>query len=365
MKPLSAWYYIKENKGRAIILIFMMMLTTFLFLAGNYIDSVYYYWDRAMEYSDKFCVVNGSSSDENYQEFEKIYEDLCEDEDLIVQTRSPRGFSGLDWVCTMGFEMGSPSMVFNSPEDMKKAFEVLGISCDFRDIKDNSVVMSSALAKQYALKKGDIVDEAVDKAIDGSYTLDAIIEDDSYILYYVSSYEGQVTRLNVMSRTSLSGDLLRDHISQIIGDRKGQTEPSIRIEIGKQFVPFKLIFISGIILLSIVLSVIVNSVLTGQFIRRTYEFGVYRAIGISRGRVYRKCAAEILLMDIIAIIIGAAIVLTISFLLNELKYIPEGKYLPYYSEIGLIGFAISNALVLIPSILLKGRSMARADVTEF
>ena len=129
--------------------------------------------------------------------------------------------------------------------------------------------------------------------------------------------------------------------------------------------PFKSIFMLASILLSIVLSVIVNSVITGQYIRRTYEFGVYRAIGISRLGIYKKCAAEILSMDMIAILIGGALVLILTFILNEIKFIPEGKYLPYFSSMGLMGFVISNLLVTVPTILLKGHSMSRADVTEF
>ena len=40
-------------------------------------------------------------------------------------------------------------------------------------------------------------------------------------------------------------------------------------------------------------------------------------------------------------------------------------YLPYFSKIGLYGVLLSNLMVVIPTMLLKGRKMSRADVTEF
>ena len=51
--------------------------------------------------------------------------------------------------------------------------------------------------------------------------------------------------------------------------------------------------------------------------------------------------------------------------MNELYYIPHGQYLPYFSILGLIGLVIANALVLVPVVLLRGRAMCKADVTEF
>ena len=363
MKPLSATTYVKENKGRAGIVIFLLFFTTLLFLAGNYIDSVYYYWDRVMEYSDKVCTIGAISSDENFQDYAKFREELKKDDSLIVYDVSAYGYSGLPWICTLGFEMGSTSMVFNSPEDMKDCFERLGIEADLSDVKDGSVCLSSALARQYGLKKGDVVNSSVYKNINGSHPVDAILEDDSYILFYVD-HTDEPLRMHVMSK-ELTGQALRDELIRRQGEYKAHVDLPVRASIEEQFVPFKLIFGVGIVLLSLVLAVIVNSVLTGQYVARTYEFGVYRAIGLTRREIYKKCAAEILTMDAIAIVLGAVVIFLYVFLMNELRYVPEGKFLPYFSWMGLYAFLASNLLVVIPTILLKGRSMSRSDVTEF
>ena len=42
----------QPNKKKSFIIIFMLLLTTFIFLAGNYIDSVYYFWNTYLDYSD-------------------------------------------------------------------------------------------------------------------------------------------------------------------------------------------------------------------------------------------------------------------------------------------------------------------------
>ena len=46
MKPLSSIYYIRNNKGRALLIIFMLFFTTLLFVAGNYVKSIEWYWKK-------------------------------------------------------------------------------------------------------------------------------------------------------------------------------------------------------------------------------------------------------------------------------------------------------------------------------
>lgn len=366
MRPLSALYYIKENKTRSLIIIFLLMFTPLLYLAGNYVDSVYFYWDRYIEYTDKMLVVSGLSTDEDFADFASVYDDLCSDELLTVMPRTPQGSQGLPWICTMGFEMGSSSMVFETPEDLKTALDSFGVTADLSEVENGTVCISTALAKQYGLKKGDAIDSSVVPGFLGSYKIAALLEDNSFIVFYVrgGEYEGIPVRLNVLGN-GISGDRLYEHITEIVGDRKADvTEPSREI-IAKQFEPFFLIFGAGIILLTVVLSMIVNSVITGQFIARRYEFGIFRAIGLSRAEVYLKILHELAAMDIMAILAGGTIVFLGTFILNELYYIPGGRYLPYFSKTGSYAFLVSNLLVVLPTILIKGKSMAGCDVTEF
>lgn len=364
MKPLSALYYIKENKARTAIVVFMFLITTFLVIAGNYIESMYYYFDRFMEYSDVICIVGADAADEDFQEFTEVLEDMKRDENLIVLPRSNHGYSGGTFVCTLGFEMGSQSFVFDSARDLQIAFDRLGVSCDYSGIRDGSVVISKALARQHGLKLGDVIDSNVFPNVKGEYTIDALIDDDSYILFYVVDSEIKDLVVNVMGK-DMEGEELREYLKNLRGDRKANISNSQRKQIKTLFGMFFPIFYAGIAILSVVLAMTMNSILTGNYIKRSYEFGIYRAIGISKKEIFSKCAKEIFTMDLLAIAIGVVVMLLLTFLLNELLYIPAGKYLPYCSKVGIIGFVVSNLLVVIPMIWLKGRSMNRVDITEF
>ena len=66
VKPFSAFYYMKKNKGRAFLCIFMMFLATLMFLAGNYIHSELYTFEKEFEYSDKIVMAGLQSTDEEF-----------------------------------------------------------------------------------------------------------------------------------------------------------------------------------------------------------------------------------------------------------------------------------------------------------
>ena len=57
MNPLSSFYYIRNNKGRAALIIFMMFFTTLMFIAGNYIKSMDWYWQDCFSYEDRLAVI--------------------------------------------------------------------------------------------------------------------------------------------------------------------------------------------------------------------------------------------------------------------------------------------------------------------
>ena len=357
MKPLSAVYYIKNNKGRAVIIIFMMFLTTFLFLGGNYIRSLWWYWDKAGEYSENIAVASALPTDEDGSDYESFRRDVMADEKLTVLGRTGYGFGGKQWTSTLGFKMGSYSYVFNSVEDMKKAFDILGIECDYSNLKNYSFVMSRAYATNVGMKLGDMIDK--------TYTLDALIDDDSFLIFYIYEVEpDDFYRLNIMS-DEMTGDELYDYVEKLKAGRKVDISERIMDDVNSEMGVAKIIFLAALVIVSVKLAVTLNSVVTGQYIKRVYEFGVYRALGIPKRHIKRKIRRELLLMDLIAVVSGVAFMLLITFLLNELVYIPKGQYLPYFSVMGVIGVLLSNILVVVPMIFLKGRRMCKADVTEF
>lgn len=364
IKPFSALYYMRENRGRAVICIFMMFLATLMFLAGNYIHSELYTFEKEFGYSDKLVRVNAQSTDEEFRDFTDFAKAVEEDDKLRMVRTTAYGFSGMQHGTVLNLEMGGWAYVFHSVQDMEKVFAHLGIEGDFSGCRDNSVIISRDFARNKGIWQGDKLDHSFDKVFNDEYTVDAIIDDGSFCTFYIYEDASNLLRLYIYSDT-MEGEELYDYVRNLAGNRKVQVVEPERDIVLPQFHVFFILFYAIDLLIAIVLAVTINSVATGQYLKRTYEFGVYKALGRSRGEIKRKVAAEVLSMNFIACLTGFAAVFLFTYLMNELVYKQKGLYLVYSSGIGMIGFAVCDILILLPLILSKGRLMSRADVTEF
>lgn len=364
INPFSALYYMKENKGRTGLCIFMMILATLMFLAGNYINSELYTFEKEFEYSDKIVVAGIQSTDEEYRDFAEFKKRVREDERLEYVDATAYGFSGMQHGTVLNLEMGGWSYTFNSVRDMKKVFKHLGIEGDFSNCKHRSMIISKDFSNDKGINLGDKLDHGFDSNLDGEYTVDAIIDDGSFCTFYIYEDDDSLGRLYIYSDT-MEGEALYDYVKNLAGESKVQLSESERSIVLPQFYVFYVLFYMVDILIAVVLSVTINSVITGQYLKRTYEFGVYLALGRSRKDVKKKVAAEIMAMNTIACIIGAVAILLFTYIMNELVYQPKGLHLLFLSKSGLIGFVICEAFILIPLILSKGIKMSKADVTEF
>ncbi len=362
-KPFSAVVYIKENKERTAVCVLMMFLGTLMFLAGNYIYSQTNMCYVDEKYSDSFVRTSYVANDEDGKDFYSFVDDVEKDEKLKSVKASPRGFGGLPFMSVLDMKCGVDSYVFNSVEDMQAVFEHRGIECDLSDCKNESIVISRDLANNRGIKLGDKLDKSFDGALPFAVTVDAIIDDGSYATYYIYEDE-QFCRLNIYS-DEMEGEELYSYVRSLIGDRKVHIDAPLREGFESVYSIYNLLFYLIDVLIGVVLAVSINLVVSGHYMKRKYEFGVYMAIGKKKRDIKRKVAAEILLMEGIAIIIGAAVMLLFTYLINELYYIPSGRHLLYFSPLGIFGELLCTALVVIPLIILNGRKMCRADVTEF
>lgn len=364
IKPFSAFYYMRENKGRTVLCIFMMILAALMFLAGNYIGSEMYSFEKEFEYSDKLVVAGLQSNDEEFRDFAGFIKDVREDDKLKSVMSTAYGFGGMQHGTVLNLEMGGWSYVFNSVSDMEEVFRHWGIEGDFSKCRHKSVVISRDFANNKGIKEGDKIDQSFDKNLNATYTVDAIIDDGSFCTFYVYEDEENLGRMYIYSDT-MEGEELYSYVKNLAKDRKVKISESERSLVYPQFYVFYVIFYAVDILIAIVLAVTINSVITGQYLKRTYEFGVYRALGKSKREVKLKVAAEVLAMNFIACILCFAAIFLFTYLINELLYIPKGEYLIYSSPSGFMGFIICEFLVIVPLILSKGRLMCKADVTEF
>lgn len=362
--PFAAFYYVKENRGRSMLCIFMMFLSVFLFLAGNFIHSVVYTFEKGVEYSDKLVVASLQSTDDEYRDWAKFRGKVMADEKLECVDSTAYGFGGMTHGSVLNLDLGEYAYVFNSAEDMEKVFAHLGIEGDFSHCGHGSIVISRDFANNRGIKLGDKVDHSFDDNLDGEYQVDAIIDDGSYTTFYVYEDDDSLGRLYIYS-DSMEGEELYSYVENLAGGLKVGFKESLGTAVVSQFSVFEALYYGLDLLIAIVLAVTVNSVVTGQYLKRTYEFGIYRALGISRRKIKTKVADEILLMDGIACAVGIAVIFLLTYLLNELYYAPMGLHLLYYSRTGIAGFILCDALIVLPLILSKGRQMSRADVTEF
>lgn len=362
--PFSAVYYMKENKGKAALGIFMMILATLMYLAGNYIQSAIYTFEKEFMYSDKLVRVSLQSTDEEYQDFFAFRKMVEEDKKLEYVNVTAYGFSGMQHGTVMGLYMGGWSYVFNSRSDMEKVLVHLGIEGDFSDCKHGSMIISQDFANNRGISLGDTLDRGFDESLNRTYTVDAIIDDGSFCTFYIYEDDDSLGRLYIYSDV-LEGEELYDYVRSLAGDRKVQIVEAERSEVLPQFDMFYTLFYAVDILVAVVLAVTINSVITGQYLKRTYEFGIYRALGRSRREIKRKVAAEILSMNAVACLVGGAAILLFTYLMNELVYEKQGLHLLFFSKTGLLGFVLCDVLMAVSLIWSKGRLMSKADVTEF
>ena len=369
MKPFSALYYIKQNKGRSITAAIMFLLSVLMLMGGNYIASNIWAFEESGERLDRFVTLGYLSTDTDEKDWDSVLEDVAADDRLQLIRGSGYGHGSIEYTTAMGLSMSGNSMVFTSKDEMEEAFKIMEIDCDLSKVEDFGLVLSSMYAKAaegVGVSVGDVLVPAFSGAFDTRYRVDAIYEGNDVILFYLIESERNVGgRVYVHGKDMDHAQLVR-YLEDLVGDRKVSiSKKDAKSAISEFFDVFRVIFYTAIVLIGIILSVSISSWFTGQYMKRTYEFGVYRAIGRSRSEIFRKIASEIALQDLMGIIAGVALVLLSTFLLNELVYLPAGMYLPYISDMGMIGAVICNLLALIPLIFFKSRAMNRADVTEF
>lgn len=365
MKPFSVFYYIRENKGRAFLAIFMMFLTVGILIAGNYIYSLYDTFGPVFAFDDKVVTVEFSAADRTGKHFEEVIGDIRADDKLFCVTKTGYGFSGMMHNSILNLSIGGGSWVFNSVEDMEAVFAHLGIEGDFSNCKNGSAILSEDFARDKGILPGDVIGPEFDEDLSAEWTVDALIEDGSYMCYYIYNMQEENHARAYVYSDCMEGQELRTYITNLVGDRQVDISRHNKEMVDEQFRAFFVIFYAVVIIIAVVLAVTINSVITGQYLKRIYEFGVYRALGRSKREITGKVVAEVLGMNLIACILGVMVCGIFTYLINELWYFPTGRYLLYFSELGVKGFLLCDLLVVIPLMISKSRMMCKADITEF
>lgn len=365
MKPFSPLYFIKENKARCAVLIFMIFLSFAAYLAGLYVMNVVTSFEEfGAELYQKSAFLGLNARDE---ETMKGYEEAAED----VRNKEGVRLLELGWgnylnvESMMSFTVGYQSLTFLTEEELKLFFEVNDIGCELSGLEGRSVIMSERLANNLGLQQGDVLTPEEFSGVSEEYTLVAITDQTTYASYFYKD-RGEVGNYLVLN-TGMSKPEFEAYLGSLEQNYPASVhdyEADMR-EVDRTFSFLPKIYISVLVLLAIIMAVTVNAVFVGVYQSRTFEFAVYRAIGMGKRKITGKIVGELLWMEGIALVGGGATFFLGLYLLNHLVLYPAGKYLDYFNNVAFAGLAICNVIILVPLILTRCRQMHRADICEY
>lgn len=363
MKPFSPLYFIKQNKSRCILLMFMIFLSFGAYLGGLYIYTPQENWEYACEIEDNMVEVYQSSGDSKAANYKAFREEMKKRDDVIVIEEG--WYNQIDRKTVMGFTDGSLCYTFRTVDDFKLFCEHNDIECDFSNIKPKTVILSRLMADSKEYKVGSVIShDDEDNNLEYDLTVAALTEEHGYTQYYIGQ-DGETNNDMLLLGKGISAEEVRRYAAEIAQKYPVNFAQSLREEIDEMFSIFNTIFFVVVIFLAIILSVTVNAAFVGMYQRREFEFAVYRAIGISKKKIIRKIAGEILFMDVIVLIVGGGIFFLALYLFNELVLASSGVYLVYTAPIAVIALVLCNLMTVIPLILTRSRVLLKADICNY
>lgn len=361
MKPFSPLYFIKENKAKCILLIFMLFLGYGAYLGGLYVSEPFTTFDLPLAYGEDYVRFNLLSFDA--EDRERLQNEIPSIED--VQLIHLGTYQSFTWKSIMGFGSGDCSFTFRNAEDFKSFCEYMGIECDCNDLTSGSMVMSEMFAKNRGLKIGDKVDGEFSESLSDTFTLKALTKENGYAQYFISDEEDRSANYILIGKNGKDGKRLYDIAYGLRDNYNIFVHDNMRAEIEEQFETFYVIYTFIVVLLSVILAVTINAAFVGMYQRRHFEFAVYRAIGISRRRMIGKIVGELICIDLFALAGGGIVFFFGLYLFNNLILYPKGLYLRYFHPLALFGLLLCNLAVIIPLMVTRSRQMLKADICEY
>lgn len=362
MNPLSPLYFIKQNKSRCILLMFMIFLSFGAYLGGSYIYTPQENWDYACELDEKMVSVYARADDEDYKNYHKFVEEIKKTDN--IHAIECAWYNEIERETVMGFMDGSFSLSFRTADDFRYFCEYNDIECDFTDVKPKTVVMNKRMAATKGYKVGDVIPPDDENSFNYDFTVAALTDEPGYTQYYI----GEETEQNctvMLFGEGISVQEVRRQAEALAEKYPVNFDIPLRADISEIYGIFNTIFMLVIVFLALILSVTVNAAFVGMYQRREFEFAVYRAIGIPKKKLRRKIAGEIITMDVIVLVLGGGIFFLGLYLFNELVLEPKGLYLVYYAPISVLALVLCNIMTVVPLIITRSRVLLKANVCDY
>ena len=234
-------------------------------------------------------------------------------------------------------------------------------------VEENTLFVSERYATYLGVKEGDLYSDNSEKLS----------------LYFGEGpYEVHIMEGDGFGNILISKECLTNEYYQLTWSDKGNRETFERrvaelkekykeIEIStyekrlqrvrETFVINSFIFLSILIVVTCVFFITINAVLGGSYDKRKSEFQIYESIGIAKSKICRKVVGELVMMSAVGMVLGFVLAMGVITLLNVCIFAKDGLQLYYYHPWALGSWLICNAMILIPSILLRLRAIHKSS----
>ncbi|MBR5425230.1 MAG: FtsX-like permease family protein [Clostridiales bacterium] len=364
IRPFSALSYIRSNMARSMVLLLMMSFITVCFIGGMYVDNPLETFRRSKPESTRYIYIDRKgNSYEAIQEYQKMQEELKDqlpenaNTILYINTR----YCNFDSIMLFNCQM--EGFVFKNEEDFEIFKERTHLFPEEIKLHDREFLMSEQLANNEGLKIGDP------------------IKKDS-LLILAQTYDGEGMRLCgivenigtngmlVLSNDGVCDDKLAEDLERTMAELS-RKYPFVDFETGRSYVAeveeqmgfMYYIFAAVIVLVAIVLLVTINAAFTAAYDKRKHEFAIYKALGFTKGQIFRKIASEVLILNAGALILGAIMNAGVILVMNQIMW-KDGYHFYGPSKAAVYGTLSAEVVVICTIILLNWRKVRKCEVTE-
>lgn len=363
MNPFRAGYFVLRNMRRMTAVFLMIAMTGLLYVGGSYLSNIEVEFVKTMEQYRDYAFVSDNGEDTDGSQLKAL---LAEAEADGLLKMYPVGANSFLFPTTLGFQNGDYAFSYTK-EDFLWVNQRMGLVEDETEIADNTLFVSERQARYLGLEDGGLFTENRNEAVfyygERPYRV-RLVPADCFFMCLVA----EDSAFNSFYHLAWSGEGSRDAFTERLTELKEKYD-RLKIEryeereerLTDSFAINSVIFVSIIAVVTCVFFITINAVLVGIYDKRASEFMLYESIGIPRRRIYRKVVEELLLITGIGMVLGIALAFLTITLLNLFIYHKSGLQLYYYHPWSLYSWLLCNGMILVPSILIRLRGIARGQ----
>ena len=362
MKPFQAMYFVRHNLSKAVTVFIMIALTGLLYVGGSYISNIEVEFIKTYEPEADvaFVNLNGMSAQQGKDAF---LEEVSKDESLRI---FPVGVNSYQFPTVLAFSNGNSSFCY-AKEDFLWRNQRMGWVKDTSLVKENTLFLTERYATYLGLKEGELYDGKQEELSlyfgERPYEVH-IMEGDGFgnILISEECLTNEYYQLTWSDKASR--EVFENRVSELQEKYKEidiNTHAEREKRVGEVFGINAVIFLSIMVVVTRVFFITINAVLVGIYDKRKSEFRIYESIGIAKSKICRKVVGELVMMSAVGMVLGFVLAVSAITLLNVCIFAKDGLQLYYYHPWALGSWLICNAMILIPSILLRLRAIHKSS----